>query len=81
VNALFKKQTTLEDRVGPDAKYFPSMQTARKFAYASCEPHYAERRYRETSDFSAHSQDRSVKLPVILCFCMSCKILIETVRY
>jgi len=41
VTALCKKQTTLEDRIASDTNYFQRIQTARKFANASYEPHYA----------------------------------------
>jgi len=41
VTALCKKQTTLEDRIASDTNYFHRIQTTRKFANASYEPHYA----------------------------------------
>jgi len=41
VKALCKKQTTLEDRIVSDTTYFHRIQTKRKFADASYEPHYA----------------------------------------
>ena len=40
VTALCKTQTTLEDSIASGANYFHRTPTARKFAYASCEPHY-----------------------------------------
>jgi len=70
VKALCKKQTTLEDRIASDTNYFHKIQTKRKFADASYEPHYA---VAGTSDFSAHFQDGSAKQSVILCFCTSSK--------
>jgi len=41
VTSLCKKQTTLEDRIASDTKYFHGIQATRKFANASYEPHYA----------------------------------------
>jgi len=41
VTALCKKQTTPEDRIASDTNYFYRIQTKRKFADASYEPHYA----------------------------------------
>ena len=39
--ALCKKQTTLEDRIASDTNYFHRIQTKKKIAKASYEPHYA----------------------------------------
>jgi len=36
-----KKQTTLQDRIASNINYFHRIQTSRKFANASYEPHYA----------------------------------------
>jgi len=41
VTALYTKQTTYEDRITSDTNYFHRIQTTRKFANASYEPHYA----------------------------------------
>jgi len=41
MKTLFKKRTTLEDGIAPDAKYFHRVQTAGVFSDASREPHYA----------------------------------------
>jgi len=41
VTALCKKQTTYEDRIASDTNYFHRIQTTRKFANESYEPHYA----------------------------------------
>ena len=41
VTAFCKKQTTLEDRIASDTSYLHKIQTTRKFANASNEPHYA----------------------------------------
>jgi len=40
VTALCKKQTTVEDRSASDLNYFHRIETRRKFADASYEPHY-----------------------------------------
>jgi len=41
MTAFCKKQMTLEDRIASDTNYFHRIQTTRKFANESYEPHYA----------------------------------------
>ena len=57
MKALCKKQTTLEDRIASDTNYFHKIQTERKFANASYEPHYAVAERHLIFLQSAHLQD------------------------